>query len=166
LGSDNGDTLKSLGNLGSLYVMQGRYSQAEPIIVEAFDLARRVFGEDHPDTLTRMHNLANIYALTGQYERAEPIFLATIAARRRVLGESHPQTTWTRQRLGAMYVAQGTFRRSRAHPPQRLRVLCGSTRRRTRALERDTQIHRSTLRRLEEAGEGGRVACQAPRLVR
>jgi hypothetical protein len=38
-----------------------RYEEAEPLLVEARDIWRRVLGEDYPEYATSLDNLAGLY---------------------------------------------------------------------------------------------------------
>src|SRR5215471_8891836 len=57
-------TLRDLSRLGSISWLQGKPQEAEAILVQAFDLPRRVLGPEHPDTLRSMDALASAY--TGE----------------------------------------------------------------------------------------------------
>ncbi|MCZ8049595.1 MAG: tetratricopeptide repeat protein [Microcystis aeruginosa K13-05] len=47
----------SLNNLGLLYHSQDRYTEAEPLSLEAINIFREGLGENHPHTQTIMENL-------------------------------------------------------------------------------------------------------------
>src|SRR5207253_7335069 len=63
-----------MNNLADLYRTQGQYAKAEPLLVKALEVRRRVLGEEHPDTLNSMHSLAMLYLYQGQLAKAEPLF--------------------------------------------------------------------------------------------
>ena len=44
--------------LALLYNFQGRYSEAEPLYLQALELKERVLGVNHPSTVTTRENLA------------------------------------------------------------------------------------------------------------
>ena len=92
-----------------LYVYEGKYTQAEPLLTSVRKVQQRVYGADHPDTLITMNNLALLYRAKRAYSQAEPLFQATIAGRRRVLGEEHPDTLNTIANLAMLYLAEGEF---------------------------------------------------------
>ena len=60
LGVSHANTLSSMNNLAVLYESQGKYDQAEPLLVECLEL-RKAIGVSHPDTLVSMNNLAGLY---------------------------------------------------------------------------------------------------------
>ena len=58
-----------------MYKDQGRYGEAEPILLETLEIRKRVLGEEHPSTLGSMNNLANLYRRQGRYDEAEALYL-------------------------------------------------------------------------------------------
>ena len=81
-----------MNNLALLYLEQGRYDDAEPLLTKELQAERRVLGEEHPDTLLSMNNLAMLYFEQGRHDEAEPLYVKALEGRRRVLGEEHPDT--------------------------------------------------------------------------
>jgi tetratricopeptide (TPR) repeat protein len=82
----------SLNNLAHLYESQGRYTEAEPLYLEALDLRKRLLGDNHPDVATSLNNLAALYCYQGRYTEAEPLYLEAIKIATQVLGKNHPHT--------------------------------------------------------------------------
>ncbi|NCR10924.1 MAG: tetratricopeptide repeat protein [Microcystis aeruginosa LG13-11] len=56
LGDNHPDVAASLNNLAYLYQSQGRYPEAEPLYLEAINIATQVLGENHPHTQTFYQN--------------------------------------------------------------------------------------------------------------
>ena len=50
----------SLNNLAALYYSQGRYTEAEPLYLEALDLFKLLLGDNHPNTKTCRNNLQRL----------------------------------------------------------------------------------------------------------
>jgi hypothetical protein len=44
-------------------------SEAEPLLVEALAMRKRLLGEEHPAVATSLNNLAGLYESQGRYER-------------------------------------------------------------------------------------------------
>jgi tetratricopeptide (TPR) repeat protein len=82
----------SLNNLANLYKSQGRYTEAEPLYLEALDLTKRLLGDNHPDVAQSLNNLAYLYQSQGRYTEAEPLYLEAIKIATQVLGKNHPHT--------------------------------------------------------------------------
>jgi hypothetical protein len=72
LGEKNSETLTTLDILADLYRIQGSYTQAEILLVQALDLARRIRREDGPLVLEMLDTMAGIYAVDGKYSQAGP----------------------------------------------------------------------------------------------
>ena len=60
----------SLNNLAGLYYNQGRYSEAEPLFIDALALRKRLLGDDHPAVASSLNNLAGLYKNQGRYSEA------------------------------------------------------------------------------------------------
>ena len=82
----------SLNNLAGLYSFQGRYPEAEPLLLEALDLYKQLLGDNHPDVALSLNNLAALYDSQGRYPEAEPLYLEAIKIATQVLGKNHPHT--------------------------------------------------------------------------
>jgi tetratricopeptide (TPR) repeat protein len=54
---DHPDVATGLNNLASLYKSQGKYSEAEPLYLEALAMSKRMLGTNHPTTITVRNNL-------------------------------------------------------------------------------------------------------------
>ncbi|WP_051151141.1 tetratricopeptide repeat protein [Mastigocladopsis repens] len=57
LGEQHPSVALSLDNLAYFYNSQGRYSEAEPLYLQALEIDQQVFGENHPNTATVRKNL-------------------------------------------------------------------------------------------------------------
>jgi tetratricopeptide (TPR) repeat protein len=57
-------------NLAYLYQGQGRYDEAEPLVLETLDTQKRVLGDDHPQTAITLYNLACMEAVRGDRPKA------------------------------------------------------------------------------------------------
>ena len=60
LGEEHPDTLSTMNHLATLYGRQGRYAEAEPLLVKTLEIQRRVRGAEHPETLRFMNNLGDL----------------------------------------------------------------------------------------------------------
>lgn len=54
------DLTTSLNNLALLYQSQGRYSEAEPVYLQALELCERLLGGNHPNTVTIHENIQSM----------------------------------------------------------------------------------------------------------
>ncbi len=96
--------------IGIAYASLGLYDDAEPHLVEAARIGRRVLGEQHRDTLTWTNDLANLLGRQGNFEEAERTSRTTWEVRRRLLGEEHPETLQSMQNLASHLYTRGQWR--------------------------------------------------------
>ncbi|MGB5960661.1 MAG: tetratricopeptide repeat protein, partial [Coleofasciculaceae cyanobacterium] len=61
------DLATSLNNLAYLYNAQGRYTEAEPLYLQALELRQRLLGDNHPLVAQSLNNLAYLYNAQGRY---------------------------------------------------------------------------------------------------
>jgi tetratricopeptide (TPR) repeat protein len=119
--------LNTRTNLASVYLAQGNYAQAEPLLTSALEVQRRVLGEDHPITLNTMATLALLYFRQRKHGQAEPLFTKALEAQRRVLGEEHPATLRTMNNLAGIYLFEGQYKKSEVLAREALKAFDRST---------------------------------------
>ncbi|NEQ19941.1 MAG: tetratricopeptide repeat protein [Microcoleus sp. SIO2G3] len=78
LGEKHPSVALILNNLALLYYYQGRYSEAEPLSLQAIEINKRLLGEENPGFATDLNNLALIYRAQGRYNEAETVFLQAL----------------------------------------------------------------------------------------
>lgn len=78
--------------LGTLFDMflQGKYSEAQPLVERALAITERALGVDHVDTITSYACLAGLYVSQGFVDKAFPLLEEVVSARERVQGRDHP----------------------------------------------------------------------------
>jgi tetratricopeptide (TPR) repeat protein len=96
---DHPDVASILNNLASLYKSQGKYSEAEPLYLDALEMTKRLFTGDHPYVASSLNNLAVLHHNQGKYSEAEPLYLDALAMSERVQGTNHPNTIIFRNNL-------------------------------------------------------------------
>jgi tetratricopeptide (TPR) repeat protein len=57
--------------LAALYQAQGRYAEAEPLLVRAREIYEAALGPGHPSTATSLNNLGSLYYALGDYKQCE-----------------------------------------------------------------------------------------------
>jgi tetratricopeptide (TPR) repeat protein len=102
LGDNHPDVATSLNNLAGLYLSQGRYEEAEPLLLQALELDKQLLGDNHPHVSSSLNGLAKLYNSQGKYEEAEPLFLQALAIAEQALGENHPTTVRIRENLESL----------------------------------------------------------------
>lgn len=84
--------LYSKNGLGMLYINEKKFSQAETLFHDAYNLGFDILGDDHPDTLYSMNGLGFVYTEMGDYERARQFIEYALNKGRENLGENNPTT--------------------------------------------------------------------------
>jgi eukaryotic-like serine/threonine-protein kinase len=108
-------TALTMNQLAELYKGEGKYAQAEPyveaepVLIKALEIRRRVLGADHPDTIKSVNSLAGLYRSEGKSAESETLFVSVFEARRRLLGPSHPDTISTMALLGDVRLQQKNY---------------------------------------------------------
>ena len=104
----------SLNNLASLYNSQGKYSEAEPLYLDALEMRKRLFTGDYPDVASSLNNLAVLYRNQGKYSEAEPLYLDALEMTKRLFTGDHPYVASSLNNLALLYHNQGKY--SEAEP--------------------------------------------------
>jgi tetratricopeptide (TPR) repeat protein len=99
----------SLNNLAVLYDNQGKYSEAEPLLLDALEMRKQLFTGDHPDVASSLNNLALLYHSQGRYSEAEPLYLDALKMRRRLFTNDHPDVASSLNNLALLYHNQGKY---------------------------------------------------------
>ena len=92
LGEGHPSTLTSMNNLAMTYSNQGRWEEAEKLVVEVMEKRKEVLGEGHPSTLTSMHNLAFTLWGIGRRQSALDLISSCADMSQARLGVDHPDT--------------------------------------------------------------------------
>ena len=61
-------------HLGALWLVQGRYNEAEPHLERGLDLGEHAVGADHPALIRLMQTLADCYRLRNRTDDAEALY--------------------------------------------------------------------------------------------
>jgi tetratricopeptide (TPR) repeat protein len=112
-------TVKS--NLGALYLEQGRYAEAKPLLESAVAI-----GEEHAPPQSRaehINNLAILYKNLGYYAKAESLYQQSNTIREILWGPDDSKVAISLDNLAGLYFEQGKFRESAALREKSLRIL-------------------------------------------
>ncbi|MBD2392488.1 tetratricopeptide repeat protein [Aphanizomenon flos-aquae NRERC-008] len=104
----------SLNNLAVFYDNQGKYSEAEPLLLDALEMRKQLFTGDHPDVASSLNNLALLYHNQGKYSEAEPLYLDALEMTKRLFTGDHPDVASSLNNLALLYHNQGKY--SEAEP--------------------------------------------------
>lgn len=117
----------ALVGLGDLLQQQGRYRDAEPVLIEAIDIAEQAFGPDHLEVATPLNNLAVCYKYLARYLDAGPLYQRALLITERALGPGHPDVATIYHNLGGLEHAARNWSRGEPFARKSVRI-------RTRAL--------------------------------
>jgi tetratricopeptide (TPR) repeat protein len=109
--ADNNDNerLRLASRCATTLLSDGRYKEAEELLVEVIETRKRVLADEHPDTLTSMNNLASTYSNQGRWNEAEELEVQVLQTRKRVLSDEHPDTLTSMNNLALTYRNQGRW---------------------------------------------------------
>jgi tetratricopeptide (TPR) repeat protein len=111
LGPNQFEVGVSLNDLGTLYLQERKYEDAEKVLTRALTIMRgeRKLGPTHPFAATVMGNLARAYADQGKFAEAEPLYRKSIEIEEKTLGPEHPDVAVGLTNLALFYGTQGKF---------------------------------------------------------
>jgi tetratricopeptide (TPR) repeat protein len=137
----------ALDNLASAMQEQGKLPEAEPLVREALEMRRRIYGDQDHRVAYSLVNLGSILASTGRSEEAERMLRDAIGTLRGTFPRGHYVTSQALSLLGGCLLDQGRY--AEAEPL----LLESNTDLGTRrgAEERERRAVRERLLRLYEA---------------
>ena len=95
--------------VGSLYLGQGKYREAEPYLVACFRKRSRTLGEAHQVTLRTMSYLGRCIVDQGRYNEGRSLLEDCTSKRIATLGEDHPETLESMDDLAALHQCLAEF---------------------------------------------------------
>jgi uncharacterized protein HemY len=99
--------------LGNVYVSQGRYAEAEHLLINSLKECEALFGDKNPYSLTNRVILAHLYLQTNRHAEAEQ-HAAKAYRIWQAIGELNPMRIWSQAVLAEVYIVQG--RETEARP--------------------------------------------------
>jgi serine/threonine-protein kinase len=108
-GAGNVRRLDSLNLLANIYIDQGRFADAEKILLDVLEQSTRELGMEHADTLRVQNNLGALYWETGRLPEALDTFESLFEVKSRVIGKRERTTIATAINLVALYNALSKF---------------------------------------------------------
>ncbi|KAJ5697404.1 hypothetical protein N7488_011088 [Penicillium malachiteum] len=109
LGTEHEEATASTSLLAEVYSLQGRWREAEQLLLQVAEIRNTTLSRDHPDILTSLADLASTYNFQGRWAEAEQIQVQVMQARKTKLGEDHPDTLATIADLASTFSDQGRW---------------------------------------------------------
>ena len=103
------DTLRSLGNLGTMLLRQGKSEEAENIYRQALNGFEELLGKEDYETLLTVSSLGLVLRNRGKYEAAEILHRRALSGFEKILGEEHPSTLTSIENLATVLADQGKY---------------------------------------------------------
>jgi tetratricopeptide (TPR) repeat protein len=88
---------------------RARYSEAEPLLAQAYQVSQQQQGAKHLDTARDASTLASLYQAQGKYTEAEPLYVRALAIREQQLGPLHPHAANSLNNLANLYNNQSKY---------------------------------------------------------
>ena len=93
----------TLSELAELYLVQGRYGEAEPMLKRSLAIYTKDWGSEHLQVTGSLELLARLYHAQGKYAEAETLYKRAIMIEEEALGKEHLQVATTLHNLAALY---------------------------------------------------------------
>jgi tetratricopeptide (TPR) repeat protein len=74
MAEDDSDCTANLNGLAAAYIKEGRYSEAESLLIEVLSLRRAIFSEYDPAIAEGLRSLATLYFCQERFSEAEPLY--------------------------------------------------------------------------------------------
>ena len=100
--------------IGRVYDNLGLYKEAKPLLEQALEKQRKLFGQGDPRTLRAMVQVGTLCVHEGRYGEAEALHLAALETARRELGPNHRFTLATMGALADVYRHLGHYDQAEA----------------------------------------------------
>jgi tetratricopeptide (TPR) repeat protein len=89
LGDDENLLARFLNGYGYTLWAQNRFDEAEPYILESFDIRKQLLGLDNDETLTSLNTVCQLYRAQKRFDEVEPLSRDLVERRKKLLGEDH-----------------------------------------------------------------------------
>jgi len=102
LGDSHPDVARVVNRLGTLYIEQSRYADAEACFQKALAIRIAKLGPNHSRVGQTLKHLLTLYELQEKYDRAFECGLKALQINEKILGDDHLQTSNVLLRLGTL----------------------------------------------------------------
>ena len=100
--------------MATLYLVQNRTKEVEPLFKRALSIYEKVVGDDHPAVALVLADLAGLYRLQARFADAEALYQRILRIRKQILGANHPDVSATLNDIAEIYRDQGLADRRRS----------------------------------------------------
>ena len=103
------DSATTLNDMGLVYVYQGKYADAVPLIKRAVEIREDSLGSNNLSVAEVLGNLAECYKSLGKYDEAEPLYERALKIREELLPPDDPDRAQSLKYLGVLYSEQSRY---------------------------------------------------------
>jgi tetratricopeptide (TPR) repeat protein len=113
---------RALHTFGRVRLAQGLYSEAESLLKESLDLARRRLGPNHLKVVWALNELATCYKHMARYREAGELYQRALSIAESAPGPNHPEVATIYRNLGDLEHAAGNPERGEPFARRALRM--------------------------------------------
>jgi TonB family protein len=110
LSRDHDELARLLHDLALFYVRDGRFDEAEPLLLRLYYMKCRTSGKEHPEAAAVLATLASLRQAQGHHHDAEGMWRQVLAIREQQLGPADPATVAALEHLAESCNARGKHR--------------------------------------------------------
>jgi tetratricopeptide (TPR) repeat protein len=88
---------------------EGKFSEAEPLFMEALTLRRRLYMRDHAELAGSINNMAVFYSNQGRFAETESLYKEALAMNRHIFNRDHPDLATNINNIAVFYDDQQQF---------------------------------------------------------
>lgn len=155
---------RSLNELGEIYVLQHRYSDAEISLEKALAIRDRADSLDNPDAVTIMLNLARLYNIEGKLSFSQMQYEKLITHEKLMFGEQHPEVAKVHAELAVVYDADDKSAEAEKQYQRALAILQADARRYAKQIVPLLHSYAKLLTELKRKPEADKLEEQASQL--
>src|SRR6266536_3706070 len=115
LGELNPATLRTMNNLGAMYLDVRELSKAQTLLLPTLQAKEKLLGPDNPVTLNTVNNLGNLYAMQSLFDNARQMYERTLHGYAETYGSAHKTVLESRNNIGEVAMKMGKFEEAKAH---------------------------------------------------
>jgi tetratricopeptide (TPR) repeat protein len=109
LGNEHIEIAKLLNRLSFVYILQGKFSQAEEYLYHALRIREQILGKEHNEVANILYTIAMLYQRQGKYKEEEKILQRALEIKVNIFGPEHHELIGTYKLFASLYNYLGRF---------------------------------------------------------
>jgi tetratricopeptide (TPR) repeat protein len=107
LGPLHAGTLRTMNNLGAMYLNMGRLNEAAAMLQQTLDAKLKVLGPNDPLTLDTVNNMGNLYVMRAMFTQATEMYTRALQGYIDIYGHDHRSVVEALNNLGEVSMKTG-----------------------------------------------------------